>query len=223
MARCARALPAVFLQINLLLMMYAGAGLATAARLKWDPSTYIALREVLPNEYRVAAVLLVVGSVVLLLQGHLALLALYARRARFLLLLTYAVLMACAVGGETAFAWWTGTRVAAWARSAQAHELRRALQLREHLLPLLQHLATWHPLPQHIHDIIKEAEADVPRNSYVALAAVALLALLQPVGAALALLLAARARLSAPGANYSDESETRPLRTVYKNGRLVML
>ncbi|CAK1585056.1 unnamed protein product [Parnassius mnemosyne] len=211
MARCARALPALFLQLNLMLMMYAGAGLATAARLKWDPSTYIALREVLPSEYRVAAVLLVVCSAVLLLQGHLAVLALYARRARFLLLITYAAVMAGTVGGETAWAWWTGARVAAWARTAQAHELRRALQLREHLLPLLQHLAHWHPLPQHIHDILKEAEADLPRNSYVAVAAGGLLALLQPAAAALALLLAARARHPPRGGTYTCAYLSLPL------------
>lgn len=67
----------------------------------------------------------------------------------------YAVLMAAMVSAQTAWAWWTGARVAAWARSAQADELRRALEVREHLAPLLQHLAYWHPLPQKLNDLIK--------------------------------------------------------------------
>lgn len=54
------------------LQVYAGAGLATAARLKWDPTTYIAVRELFPAEYRVAAGVLVAGSAALLALAHLA-------------------------------------------------------------------------------------------------------------------------------------------------------
>ncbi|CAH2046642.1 unnamed protein product, partial [Iphiclides podalirius] len=229
MACCARALPTIFLQVNMLLMLYAGAGLATAARLKWDPSTYVALREMLPREYRAAAAILLAGSLALLVLAHLALAALYSRRARRLLLVMYAALMAAMVSAQTAWGWWTGVRVAAWARSAQADELRRALQLREHLAPLLQHLAHWHPLPQRLNTIIKEAEADAPSNAYVAVAASALLMVLQPAAVALALLLAAkttevrRVAVANTSVSRSDDSEQRPLRAVYKNGRLVMV
>ncbi|XP_068617299.1 uncharacterized protein [Battus philenor] len=227
MARCVRAVPAIFMQLNLLLMMYAGAGLATAARLKWDPSTYVALREVLPREYRAGAVLILAASLSLLTLTHLALLAVYLRRARRLLLVTYAALMAMMVSVQTAWGWWTAARVSAWARSAEANELHRAMQIKEHLTPLLQDLAHWHPLPQKINEIMKEAEKDAPCNGYIAIAAIAFLLVLQSAAASLALLLAARTNSSradeSTSVSGSNDSERRPLRAIYKHGRLVMV
>ncbi|XP_013165943.1 PREDICTED: uncharacterized protein LOC106116608 isoform X1 [Papilio xuthus] len=211
-----------------ILNMYAGAGFATAARLKWDPSTYVPLRELLPHEYRAAAALLLAASIVLFLLAHLALAALYSRRARRLLLVMYGCVMVMMVSTQTAWGWWTGVRLAGWAHSAQAEELRRAMRLREHLAPLLQDLSQWHPLPQKLNNLIKEAEADAPRNGYVAVAALAVFLVLQPAAAALSLLLAARTQPTRSedqnvSVTTSLDSERRPLRTAYKNGRLVLV
>lgn len=62
--------------------LYAGAGLVTAARLKWDPSLYVAVRELFPLEYRVSAAALCAASAVLLALGHLCAAGLAARGAR---------------------------------------------------------------------------------------------------------------------------------------------
>ncbi|XP_013139358.1 PREDICTED: uncharacterized protein LOC106103980 [Papilio polytes] len=228
MACCGRALPTIFLQLNLILMMYAGAGFATAARLKWDPSTYVPLRELLPHEYRAAAALLLAASIVLFLLAHLALAALYSRRARRLLLVMYGCVMVMMVSAQTAWGWWTGVRLAGWAHSAQADDLRHAMRLREHLAPLLQDLAQWHPLPQKLNTIIKEAEEDAPRNGYVAVSALAVFLVIQPAAAAVALILAARTQPPQiddqnHSVSTSLDSERRPLRAAYKNGRLVMI
>ncbi|CAG9562274.1 unnamed protein product [Danaus chrysippus] len=79
MARASRVYPALLLHINLLLVLFAGAMLATAARLKWDPSAYIPARELLPAEYRSAACVLPAAGLALLLLAHLALTALSCR------------------------------------------------------------------------------------------------------------------------------------------------
>ncbi|KAH9645754.1 hypothetical protein HF086_002681 [Spodoptera exigua] len=76
--------------------LYGGAALATAARLKWDPSTYLALRELFPAEYRVACVVLTAGGATLLALAHLAAAAAHLPRPRRALLL-YVVGAACCV------------------------------------------------------------------------------------------------------------------------------
>lgn len=48
--------------------------LATGARLKWDPSAYVPLRELAPFEYRVAACALPAAGVALLAAAHVPLL-----------------------------------------------------------------------------------------------------------------------------------------------------
>lgn len=77
--------------------MLSGAGLATSARLKWDPSAYIAARELFPLEYRVGTALLCAASLGLLALCHLAGVALAlpprAARLRRLLLLTVGVVL----------------------------------------------------------------------------------------------------------------------------------
>lgn len=62
------------------MQVYSGAALAMSARLKWDPSIYILLRELLPAEYSAAAVALPTLALVLLLLGHLALAATFSCR-----------------------------------------------------------------------------------------------------------------------------------------------
>lgn len=63
--------------------------LTTAARLKWDPSAYVAARELFPLEYRSAAAALPALGAALALLAHLALSALRCgqvalRRALFI-------------------------------------------------------------------------------------------------------------------------------------------
>lgn len=50
---------------------------------------------------------------------------------------------------------WVAARVAAFARSEQAAEMQELLATREHLAPLLQHLARWHPLPERLRGIMQ--------------------------------------------------------------------
>jgi hypothetical protein len=72
--------------------VFSGAALVAAARLKWDPTLYVAVRELAPQEYAAASVLIFAGALLTLLLAHLALGALAVprrRRAlrRFMLLL----------------------------------------------------------------------------------------------------------------------------------------
>lgn len=71
--------------------LYGGALLATAARLKWDPSTYVVVRELFPAEYRAAAISLTGAGGLLLLLAHLAAAAQHARREYTRRVLFYAV------------------------------------------------------------------------------------------------------------------------------------
>ncbi|XP_063891643.1 uncharacterized protein LOC135117118 isoform X1 [Helicoverpa armigera] len=103
--------------------------------------------------------------------------------------------MALLVAGELVFGAWLAAQVAAWLRSPAAQQMAEALELGDHVRPLLRYLARWHPLPDRIDELLQEAQEDAPRNAYVALALGALLALLQPLAALLALL-AARAPAS---------------------------
>ncbi|XP_045769370.1 uncharacterized protein LOC123870207 [Maniola jurtina] len=84
-----RAAPALLLHVNLLLMLYAGALLAAAARLQWDPSLYVAARELFPRESRALRAALPALAAALLLLAHAALAATRCRRAprRVLLIL----------------------------------------------------------------------------------------------------------------------------------------
>ncbi|XP_072932351.1 uncharacterized protein [Epargyreus clarus] len=84
----------LLLHVNLLLMMYVGAALATAARLRWDPSTYVVVRELIPAEYALAQLGLLAGAAALLALAQLAALALHSRyRCRRWLLIIYALVM----------------------------------------------------------------------------------------------------------------------------------
>lgn len=72
-----------------------------------------------------------------------------------LLLLQYAGLTLLAMALELGVLGWVAARVAAFARSEQAAEMQEVLATREHLAPLLQHLARWHPLPERLRGIMQ--------------------------------------------------------------------
>ncbi|CAD0202006.1 unnamed protein product [Chrysodeixis includens] len=212
-AMCSRFAPAALAHVNLLLTLYGGALLATAARLKWDPSTYIVVRELFPAEYRAAGITLAGAGALLLLLAHAAAAALHAQRERNrrVLLYTYAVFMTLLMVGELVFGTWLALQVVAWLDSEAAQQMGEALELSEHLRPVLRYLARWHPLPDRIDALIAEAAADAPRNLYAALALGALLMVLQPLSVALALVTACPRR-----APTSSETSLQPRNSLYR-------
>ncbi|KAG6460243.1 hypothetical protein O3G_MSEX011854 [Manduca sexta] len=231
MAGCVRLLPI------LLTNMIGGGALVTAARFKWDPLTYVVVRLVFPAEYRVMAVMLTVGGSALVLLPLFAVATLGCSRpgVRRLLLFVYGAAMCALILAEATWCGWMVNRLMAWLASQKAQFIQEALGLREHIKALLNFLSRIHTLPKIIADQIEEAEADLPRNLYAVVAGAALLVLLQVSAVALALALAlcgSRARrasrLSHSWATTNtaltgDMSEKAPLRTAYKNGRIVIL
>ncbi|CAH2085116.1 unnamed protein product [Euphydryas editha] len=192
MANIARVVPTLLLHVNLLLMLYAGAILSSSVRLKWDPTAYIAARELFPLEYRSAAVVLTTVGLTLLLLAQLALTALSCSRlaVRRALLILFATITLVVVWCEAAWAGWVTLRVLRWNRGSQAEELHHAVQVSDHLEPLLQHLAHFHPLPEKVNLIIQEAKNDLPQNLYVLVCAAGIMVALQVLAATLALLAA---------------------------------
>ncbi|VVD05084.1 unnamed protein product [Leptidea sinapis] len=188
MGRCSRLASAALVHVNLLLMVYVGGALVTAARLKWDPSLYVAVRELFPVEYRVSAALLPTVALALLVLAHLVLVALHTHRLllRRNLLVMYAVGVSLCLAVAAGWATWVWLRVARWCRSQAAQELQHAADVTDQLRPLLEQLAHWHPLPQKLKDIIQEAQQDAPRNLHVLAASGMVLLLLLLTGAALA-------------------------------------
>ncbi|XP_045449695.1 uncharacterized protein LOC123658301 [Melitaea cinxia] len=231
-----RAAPTLLLHTNLLLMLFAGAILSTAARLKWDPTVYVVARELFPMEYRSAAAVLTTAGFTMLLLAQLALVALSSTRPdlRRGLLILFAAVTAVVLWCEAAWVGWLTLRILRWTRGAPAAEMRHAVQVTDHLGPLLEHLAYYNPLPEKVHQIIREAKADLPHNLYVLGCAAGIMVVLQAMSAVLALL-AARGtkRLRAPSIAYSTVTTTTPLRrggaekaplrAVYRNGRLEVL
>lgn len=217
------------------LQLYAGAALVMAARLKWDPTAYVVLRQLLPAVYRALAAGLLAGAVLLILLGHLTATALVVRHAtsRRVLLILYAVVMMALVLAEVGWALWTTLRVEEWLRGPEGQDLLTALEVHEHLVPLFSVLGRLHPLPQKLHDLIQEVEKDVPCNAYVAAAGAALLVALQGLAVVLALLLAHYSRsrtrrrdshsFATTTTTASTSSERAPLRTAYRNGRIVVV
>ncbi|XP_063362697.1 uncharacterized protein LOC134651524 isoform X2 [Cydia amplana] len=173
-ARAAHALQ----HVNLLLVLFAGAALSTGARLRWDPTLYIAIRELLPFEYRLLAGALPSAGVALLAAAHLAIVASQHRPKR-ILLYTYAGLMTLGIALEIALGVWVYCRIVTFLNSPEAEEMAHILATKEHLDPLLQHLSRWYKIPEHLSALVKEAEADAPWNGYVSAAALAALFLLQ--------------------------------------------
>ncbi|XP_053604914.1 uncharacterized protein LOC128672047 [Plodia interpunctella] len=231
----ARAAAALLPHVNLLLMVIVGGGMATAARLKWDPSTYIVVRELLPLEYRVLGALLLAAPLALLVLAHLAAAALSLRESalRRVLMLTYAICMIALLVGEVVAAWWVGRRAAEWLQSEQAQRLQELVAARDDLRALLAMLARWHPLPEKVHQLIDEASEDLPRNAYCAAALAVATVALQLLGVALAALVALAPLRSARSRRRSVDTDSRrsllygsrnsdppSLKTIYKNGRL---
>lgn len=56
---------------------------------------------------------------------------------------------------EVGWAVWTGRSIAAWLHSDQAAKMMELAELREHLQPILQILAKYHPLPERIAALIE--------------------------------------------------------------------
>lgn len=63
--------------------------------------------------------------------------------------------MVALVCGQVAWAAWTAQRIIAWLDGAQAAQMAEVLEVREHLEPLLQFLARWHPLPGKINELVQ--------------------------------------------------------------------
>ncbi|KAL0879834.1 hypothetical protein ABMA27_002374 [Loxostege sticticalis] len=259
--RCARAAAALLVHVNLLLMLFSGAGLSLAARLKWDPSAYVVLRELAPAEYRAACALLLGGALTLMLLAHAAVGAVAAgphSQARRPILFMYASVMSLLTLAELSACAWLASRAVAFLNSEAARDLLQLLEARDHLLAALQILSKWLPLPKKIQELIDEAEADLPRNGYAAAGAAVTLLVLQPTAIVLAVV-AASARRPPPApapaqprrvsvstlastasastfsraeprrsrqkyhSEASSTSEKVPLRTAYRNGRLVII
>lgn len=156
-----------------------GAALAMSARLKWDPSAYIPLRELLPLEYSVGVLSLPSLALVLLLLGHLAHVATPPRRGLLYLVsaangwnsvhmggcdersvLQYAALMLALVVAEVVFVVLVWRRVDEWLRSpAYAAVANMQRELSDHLLPLLDALSRLYPLPTKLTDLIEVSVA----------------------------------------------------------------
>ncbi|XP_052741162.1 uncharacterized protein LOC128198697 isoform X2 [Bicyclus anynana] len=196
--------------------------LATAARLRWDPTLYVPARELFPREYRAAAAALpaLAGALLLLAQ-----LPPHAARRRRALLLLHGGGQLATLAAWAALGGWAWARGAAWARGPAAGELRRALALREAALALLAQLAHYHPLPDKLRALALEAQADAPRNLHALASCAALLAALQLLAAALALAAArpppAAHELCDAAAAQRSGPRGRRLRATYRAGRLV--
>lgn len=67
----------------------------------------------------------------------------------------YAGVMLALLLGELSLGVWLAIRVQLWLSSQAAQQLQEALELREHLKPLLQYFSRWHPLPQQLDKLIK--------------------------------------------------------------------
>lgn len=66
---------------------------------------------------------------------------------------------------ELAWGTWLAWRVRRWLRGGQAQELRHALALSDHLHPLLQHLAHYHPLPEKVNQLMEVSTWRPPRTA----------------------------------------------------------
>ncbi|XP_013166267.1 PREDICTED: uncharacterized protein LOC106116791 [Papilio xuthus] len=163
---CARGLctaEKIFIFINIAFAMYAGALLATAARLAWDPSTYTWFRFLCAAQYRVSAAYVLLAGLWLI---ALVYIAAAARRAACLHI--YAGGVACLAVSEVAYGAWMAASLAAWWRSAPQAELaRRAMDLVHDLKPALLAVERYRDIARPIYDIIEEVEREAPNNVVV--------------------------------------------------------
>ncbi|XP_068633999.1 uncharacterized protein [Battus philenor] len=163
---CARGLctaEKIFIFINIAFAMYAGALLATAARLAWDPSTYTWFRFLCAAQYRVSAAYVLCAGLWL---AALVYIAAAARRTTCLHI--YAGGVACLAVSEVAYGAWMAASLAAWWRSAPQAELaRRAMDLLHDLKPALLAFERYREFARPLYDIIEEVEREAPNNAVV--------------------------------------------------------
>lgn len=212
--------------VNLLLAVFGGAALVMSARLKWDPTAYVPLREALPLEYRATAAALTTAGFALVLLPHLAAVAPRARTLALPLLYLYAVLVTTLAVLEAAFSAWLAHRVQTWLSGPVGVQLQEGLLLTRDLQPLLEYLSRWYSLPQRVSELLQEAQEDAPRNMHTAVGAAAALAVLQALAVVLAVCTAHSARRHTQRTDkHSAKSEAAPLRprTAYRGGRIVLL
>lgn len=67
----------------------------------------------------------------------------------------FAAVTAVVLWCEAAWVGWLTLRILRWTRGAPAAEMRHAVQVTDHLGPLLEHLAHYNPLPEKVHQIIR--------------------------------------------------------------------
>ncbi|KAG7298700.1 hypothetical protein JYU34_017107 [Plutella xylostella] len=153
----------------LMLQMYSGALLATAARLAWDPSTYAWLRFLCAAQYRVSAGYVLAAGAWLAGLVYLAAAAAAARRpprrrrrtAAHCLHL-YVVGVVSLFVSEVAYGAWMAASLAAWWRSsAQAQLARRAADLVHDLKPALLAMERYRDLAHPLYDMI-----EVPQHTH---------------------------------------------------------
>ncbi|CAK1585058.1 unnamed protein product [Parnassius mnemosyne] len=165
---CARGLctaEKIFMFINIAFAMYAGALLATAARLAWDPSTYTWFRFLCAAQYRVSAAYVLAAGLWLV---ALVYLAAAAAAKRTVCLHIYAGGVACLAVSEVAYgAWMVASLVTWWREAPQAELARRALDLLHDLKPALLAVERYRDLARPLYDMIEEVEREAPNNAVV--------------------------------------------------------
>ncbi|CAG5002868.1 unnamed protein product [Parnassius apollo] len=145
--------------------MYAGALLATAARLAWDPSTYTWFRFLCAAQYRVSAAYVLAAGLWL---AALVYLAAAAAASRTLCLHIYAGGVACLAVSEVAYGAWMVASLATWWREAPQAELaRRAMDLLHDLKPALLAVERYRDLARPLYEMIEEVEREAPNNVVV--------------------------------------------------------
>ncbi|KAL4709737.1 hypothetical protein ACJJTC_005540 [Scirpophaga incertulas] len=187
-------------------MIYVGAALSTAARLKWDPSLYVVLREAAPAEFSAAAAALPAAALAAAALAHLALAALPPPASPAA---TVRSGDGAAGGGRGVRGAVVRGRVAALLASDGAERLRALLAAHDHLLAALHALAPWYALPEKLDAVIMEAEEDLPCNLHVAAGAALALVALQLAAALAALTLALATPRSAAGYDLRSTKEPR--------------
>lgn len=187
----------IFIFINIAFAMYAGALLATAARLAWDPSTYTWFRFLCESQYRVSAGYVLAAGLWL---AALVYLAAVAAAAAPRVLHAYAAGVACLALSELGYGAWMGVSLVAWWRSAPQAELaRRGMDLLHDLKPALLAVERYRDIARPLYDMIEEVEREAPNNAFVIIVFGVIGVLLQVAAFVMARKLASRAPDSQTG------------------------
>ncbi|XP_028041171.1 uncharacterized protein LOC114251185 [Bombyx mandarina] len=174
--------------------MYAGALLATAARLAWDPSTYTWFRFLCAAQYRVSAAYVLAAGLWLAALVYLAAAAAHRSASHSHCLHLYAAGVACLGVSEVGYGAWMGVSLAAWWRSAPQAELaRRGMDLMHDIKPALLAFTRYKDLVRPLYDIIEEMEREAPNNAFVIIVFGVVGAALQVAAFVMARILARRA------------------------------